>query len=192
VAAHLAASEGGDVQNTRGLNSPSEVYFFSKKPEEYGLAGYYDYAISGSSEQTLDSAKAKTLSSAQFKMITFAEPTVDVQGKKYIYVVRSNASRDEFEKVMSPEPAYRVKVFVGIPGLHYSASETSGDAIGITVEAETPEAAKEQFGAWYAKIKEALMRVADRFAILNKELEQKIEELAAKRREELKRAKNAL
>jgi len=28
---------------------------------------------------------------------------VDVQGKKYIYVVRSNASRDHFKKVMSPE-----------------------------------------------------------------------------------------
>jgi hypothetical protein len=74
---------------------------------------------------------------------------VDVHGKKYIYVVRSNTSRDHFKEVMSPE-YLRNATGVGIRGLHYSATETYGDAIGITVETETPQAAKEQFHAWYA------------------------------------------
>jgi hypothetical protein len=182
--------QGGDVQNTQGLNSPYEVYFFSRKPEEYGLGNrYYSYEIDRANEQTLDSAKAKTFNDVQFKMIQFAEPTVDVQGKKYIYVIRSYASREEFESVMSPE---HINKGIGIRGLHYSAAERHGDAIGITIEADTPQAAKEQFHAWHASIKEALKALASRFAILNKEAGQKIEELADRRREELNRAKNAL
>jgi hypothetical protein len=180
------------VPNTQGLNSPSEVYFFSKNPEQYTLASRnYDYEIGRASEQTLDSAKVETLSSAKFQVIPFAAPTVDVQGKKYVYVVRSYASRDQFQKVMSPEHS-RTARGVGIPGLHYSAVETYGDAIGITVEADTPQVAKEQFQAWYAAIKKALNTVADRFAILNRDIEQKIAELTAERRDELDRAKNAL
>jgi hypothetical protein len=115
---------------------------------------------------------------------------VDVHGNKYIYVVRSHASREDFKNVMSPESLNTKGV--GIRGQHYSAVETYGDAIGVTVEAATPQAAKEQFQAWYESIKAALKALADRFAILNKELEQKVEELAAHRREELNRAKDAL
>jgi hypothetical protein len=180
------------VQNTQGLNSPNEVYFFSRKPEEYGLGNrYYNYEISRASEQMLDSAKAKTLNETKFKMIQFAEPTVDVQGKEYIYIIRSDASREAFASVMSPEHIHNA-AGVGIRGLHYHAVERYGDAIGITVAAETPEAAKEQFQAWYGSIKDAMKKLADRFAILNTELEQKIEAFVAERRDELNRAKNAL
>jgi hypothetical protein len=180
------------MQNTQGLNSPDEVYFFSKKPEEYGLGDrYYSYEIEKATEQTLATAKRKVVSSTKFEMIQFAEPTVDVQGKKYIYVVRSYASRGDFQKVMSPQYLFEAKG-VGILGLHYHGVEAHGDAIGITVEADTPEAAKGRFQAWHASIKEALKTLADRFAILNREVEEKVEELAAKRLEELSRAKNAL
>ena len=178
--------------NTQGLNSPNEVYFFSKRPEEYTLpTNYYYYEIVQANEQMLDRAKATTLKSAMFEMITFAEPTVDVQGEQYIYVIRSYAAREKFATVMSPEYLRNAKG-IGIRGLHYDAVERSGDAIGITVEAETPQEAKEQFQAWHARIKESLKALADRFDILNKELQGKIEELTAKRREELNRAREAL
>ncbi len=161
------------MPNTQGLNSPSEVYFFSRRPEDYTFANrYYGYEIAKATEQSLDAAKAETLKDARFEMIQFAEPTVDVQGKKYIYVLRSSASRDKFRNVMSPEYLHKAKG-VGILGLHYSAVEAYGDAIGITVEAATPQEAKVRFQAWHESIKAALRALADRFAILNKELEQK-------------------
>jgi hypothetical protein len=188
-------SQGGDVLNTDGLDSPTEVYFFSKKPENYTSGDRnYSYEISNASEQTLDNAEAMTLSAAKMEIIQFAEPTVDVQGKNYIYVVRSKVSREEFANVMSPEPTYKAKGVqgLGIRGLHYSASERYGDAIGITVEAATPQGAKEQFQTWYASIKAALKALGDRFAVLNKEIERQIEELAAQRRDELNRSKSAL
>jgi len=180
------------VTNTHGLNSPTEVYFFSKTPEAYTLPiGHYNYEISRATAHTMDNAKAKTRSSTRLEIIHFGTPSVDVQGKKYIYVVRSNASRDHFKNVMSPEYLRNAKG-VGIQGLHYSASETHGDAIGITVEAETPQAAKEQFHAWYTKVKELLNALDQRFAVINKEVDQKIEQFAAERLEELNRAKDAL
>ncbi len=75
---------------------------------------------------------------------------------------------------------------------HSVLVEEPEGAIGITVEAATPQEAKERFQAWHESVKAALKALADRFAILNKELEQKVEELAAQRREELNRAKDAL
>jgi hypothetical protein len=174
-----------------GLNSPSDVYFFAKKLDQYTLSSGYFHEISQANENTLEKAKTAVRSRARFEAVQFSEPTVDVQGKKYSYVVRSSASREDFEKSMSPEPMYKAKG-TGIRGLHYSASDRYGDAIGVTIEAETPEAAKEQFQAWYAKIKDALRVLADRFATLNKELDQRIEEAAAQRVDELNRAKKAL
>ncbi len=175
-----------------GLNSPSEVYFFTKNPDEYKLPNWnHSYHISEADENTLENAKTKTRSGARFETIQFAEPTVDVQGKQYSYIIRSFASRENFAKVMSPEYLYQAKG-TGIRGLHYAAAEPNGDAIGITIEAETPEAAKEQFQTWHGKIKDALRVLADRFAVLNKELDQKIEELATKRIDEVNRAKKAL
>jgi hypothetical protein len=56
-----------------------------------------------------------------------------------------------------------------------------GDVIGITIQAESPVEAKQQFLTWYASIKEALTALSERFAILNKKIERKIEELAARR-----------
>jgi hypothetical protein len=180
------------VTITRGLNSPQDVYFFSRKPGEYALpSGYYYYEIDKATENSMESAKANVRRSTRFETIKFNDPKVDVQGSQYIYVVRSTATRDKFKEVMSPEYLYVAKG-VGIQGQHYSASETYGDAIGITFEAGTPQAAKEQFQAWYAKIKEALNALDERFAFLNKQMDQMIEELVAKRLEELKRAKDAL
>jgi len=180
------------VTITHGLNSPQEVYFFSQTPEEYQLPNWsYAYEISRATQQMMDNAKAKTRSGARFDTIQFGEPKVDVQGKRYIYVIRTNASRELFKKVMSPEYLHNAKG-VGIPGLHYSASEMEGDAIGLTVVAETPQAAKEEFRAWYEKIREALKVLYGRFDVLNKQLDQMIEELAAKRVDELIRAKDAL
>jgi hypothetical protein len=180
------------VTNMHGLNSPTEVFFFSKTPEAYELpTGYYNYEITRATIQTMDNAKAKTRSSTRLEIVHFGTPSVDVQGKKYMYVVRSNASRDHFKNVMSPEYLRNAKG-VGIQGLHYSASETPGDAIGITVEADTPQAAKERFHAWYTKVKESLNALDQGFAVINKEVEQKIEQFAAERLEELNRAKDAL
>ena len=176
----------------RGLNSANEVFFFSQKPEEYELPRWnYAYEISKATEQAMDSAKAKTRDGARFQKIQFGEPIVDVQGKKYIYIVRSTASRDHFRQVMSPDYLRNARG-VGIRGLHYAAVEAYGDAIGLTVEADTPQAAKQQFRTWYAKINEALKALEGRFVVLNKHLDQKIEELACQRLEELNRAKNAL
>jgi hypothetical protein len=175
-----------------GLNSPNEVYFFTKNPQDYKLpSGYFDYEITRADERTLESAKSETRKRGRLEIVQFSEPKVDVQGKTYTYVVRSTARRDNFKQVMSPEPAYQGKR-PGIPGLHYAASDTFGDAIGLTIESETPEAAKEQFQTWYAKIKEMLKVLEERFAILNKELDQKIEESAAQRLDELNRAQKAL
>jgi hypothetical protein len=43
-------SQGGDVLNTDGLDSPTEVYFFSKKPENYTSGDRnYSYEISNPS-----------------------------------------------------------------------------------------------------------------------------------------------
>jgi hypothetical protein len=181
--------EGGLMPS--GLNSPNEVYFFTKKPDQYTLSSGYFYEISQASENTLEKAKANVRNRARFEVVQFSEPTVDVQGKKYSYIVRSSASRDDFEKSMSAEHVYKAEVG-GILGLHYSAAERYGDAVGFTIEAETPEVAKEQFQAWYAQIKDALRVLADRFAILNNELDQKIEEAAVQRIDELNRAKKAL
>lgn len=180
------------MPNTHGLNSPMEVHFFSKRPEEHALpGGYYNYEIDTATEHSMGAAKAKTRSGARLETIKFGEPTVDVHGKRYSYVVRSNAGRDHFNKVMSPEYLHGAKG-VGIRGLHYSATNTNGDAIGFTIEAETPQAAKEVFQAWYEKIKEALKLLDERFAVLNKQLDEKIEDFAARRLEELARAKDAL
>jgi len=110
------------VTNTHGLNSPTEVFFFSKTPEAYGLpTGYYNYEITRAAAHTLDNAKAKTRSSTRLETIEFGTPSVDVQGKKCLYVVRSNASRDDFKEVMSPACLRNAKG-VGTRGLHYSAS----------------------------------------------------------------------
>lgn len=180
------------MTNSHGLNSPTEVFFFSKMPEAYGLpTGYCNYEITKATAHTMDNAKAKTRSSIRLETIQFGNPSVDVQGKKYIYVVRSNTSRDRFKEVMSPEYLRNAKG-VGIRGLHYSATETHGDAIGITVEAETPQAAKEQFHACYTTVKEALKVLDERFAVINKEMDQKIEQFATERLETLNRAKDAL
>jgi len=124
-------------------------------------------------------------------MVDFRKPEVDVQGKQYVYIVRSNDSRERFKTVMSPECAQGARG-TGIRGLHYSAQESHGDVIGIIIQAESPVEAKQQFLTWYASIKEALTALSERFAILNKEIERKIEELAARRLEELERAKKAL
>ena len=52
------------MTNTHGLNSPTEVFFFSKTPEAYGLpTGYYNYEITRATAHTMDSANAKTRSS---------------------------------------------------------------------------------------------------------------------------------
>jgi hypothetical protein len=62
---------------------------------------------------------------------------------------------------MSPE-SLNAKA-VEIRGQYYSAVETYGDAIGVMVEAATPQAAKEQFQALYESMKAALKILADRF-----------------------------
>jgi hypothetical protein len=189
-----ATDYGGYVTITRGLNSPNEVFFFTKTPEQYLFpSNYYDYRIREATQETMARAKADTRSSTKLEIIDFNQPKVDVQGQKYIYVVRSNASRDNFAKVMSPESVRMRKVpGIGIPGLHYSAGETYGDAIGLTIEAATPEAAKRQWQEWYNKICAALKALSERFEQLNNQMDSKIEELAAIRLEELNRAKNAL
>jgi hypothetical protein len=177
---------------TRGLNSPSEKYFFTKRPDEYKIPiGDYSYTIEQATEQTMARAKSETFRTHEFEIVTFDKPKVDVKERKYIYVVRSFAKRDNFAMVMSPRSAYE-SGGNGIIGLHYAAGEPYGDAIGITIDANSPQAAKEQFHSWYAKIQEALKALEQRFAVLNEEVKTKIEELASHRLEELNRAKDAL
>lgn len=186
--------KGGDVSNTSGLNSPTEVYFFTRNPDEYTLANRnYGYEISRASENDLERAAANTLNRAisEFQVIQFGTPAVDVQGKEYIYVVRSRATYEEFKRIMSPEYV-RTATRTGLRGLHYSSTERSGDAIGIRVEADSPQAAKQQFEDWYAKIKTGIQALADRFVVVRKEIEQEIAKLVELRREELDRAKKAL
>src|SRR6266446_6736527 len=172
-----------------GLNSPSEVRLFSKSPEQYNAHGSgYFYEISQAQEHNLEQAKDTVRQRSKLKMIQFGQPTVDVQGNEYIYIIRSSADRSEFEAVMSLEHLYgkggTKGSEKGIRGLHYSAHDRSGDAIGITIKAGTPEEAKEQFQAWYARVKEVLKALSERFVIVNKELDQQIEEAAAKRLDE--------
>lgn len=177
-----------------GLNSPNDVTFFTKTPGEYTAGNSYFYEIdTAQNEQVLRAAKESTRKRALLRMVGFNEPTVEVHGNNYSYILRSSANREEFRAVMSPESPYASqRMPTGIQGQHYSAHERYGDAIGITIYAETPEEAKHQFRKWHAQIKEALNALSARFAIVNKEIEKNIEEAAAKRFEELRRAKKAL
>jgi hypothetical protein len=72
------------------------------------------------------------------------------------------------------------------------AGEPYGDAIGVTIHADSPQTAKEQFHSWYSKIQDALKALNERFVTLNEDLQKKINEAASRRLEELNRAKDAL
>jgi len=176
-----------------GLNSPHEVFFFTKKPEQYSVPGSgYFYSIREANENTMQNAKARTRETTAYRTIELFAPEVEVNGNRYTYIIRSFASREQFNTVLSPESVHGVTASQGIRGLHFSAVERSGDAIGLSVQADTPEAAKEQFHAWYASVKDALRAVEEQFVVLNRQLDQKIEEAAAQRLEELERPRRAL
>jgi hypothetical protein len=84
-----------------GLNSPQEVYFFTKTPDQYAVPDVSSSEITNAQESSLKHAKFNARSRARFEMVDFRKPEVDVQGKQYVYIVRSNDSRERFKTVMS-------------------------------------------------------------------------------------------